>query len=285
MTTIARVSARERSPIRTALLAFILIAAELAIFFFGSPYFAVFPTNKNPVYGAALVLFFGLAALVLHRLSGRELQTQLAYALFIAAAANLVLIIGPFNAFITANDPVRQVMQDKLAQFASIVPVILILTGLSRHNMGWIFLQRGRVKRWLLFGSVSFAVWAILAIIVAMAGGITTQALWRAAPYVLVFVAANSVMEELWFRAIFLRPYSMALGGVGAVLVTSAIFAVTHVNATYIEAGMGLVFGVVVLMLGLVTAWCMRWADSLWGAVLFHMGADLMIILPILNSL
>jgi membrane protease YdiL (CAAX protease family) len=39
-----------------------------------------------------------------------------------------------------------------------------------------------------------------------------------------------------------------------------------------------------VIGLGLVLAWAMRWADSLWGSVLFHMGLDLLIILPVVQS-
>jgi hypothetical protein len=51
----------------------------------------------------------------------------------------LVLAIGPFNFLVTAPDEsVRQAVQDKLAQFLSVVPVILILTWGERRPLGWI---------------------------------------------------------------------------------------------------------------------------------------------------
>ena len=44
-------------------------------------------------------------------------------------------------------------------------------------------------------------------------------------------------------------------------------------------------FGLLVIGLGLALAWASRWADSLWGAVLLHVGMDLLILLPVAQSL
>jgi hypothetical protein len=34
----------------------------------------------------------------------------------------------------------------------------------------------------------------------------------------------------------------------------------------------------------MTTAWVMRWASALWGAVLLHMGMDFLIIIQIVES-
>jgi membrane protease YdiL (CAAX protease family) len=92
-------------------------------------------------------------------------------------------------------------------------------------------------------------------------------------------------MEELWFRAIFLKRYEKVIGRFAAILVTAVPFGASHVSATYEFPGGGVVFGVVVFILGVVGAYAMLKDDSLLGPVLFHAGYDLMIIVPVLNSM
>jgi membrane protease YdiL (CAAX protease family) len=67
--------------------------------------------------------------------------------------------------------------------------------------------------------------------------------------------------------------------------VTAIPFGASHVNATYEFPGGGVVYGVVVFILGVVGAYAMLKDDSLLGPVLFHAGYDLMIIVPVLNSM
>ena len=118
-----------------------------------------------------------------------------------------------------------------------------------------------------------------------LSSGMSVNDLLAAAPWIMTFVVANAIMEELWFRGVFLRPYEVGIGWTGAVVVTALTFGVSHMNVTYFESAVGLVFGLGVIGLGLLLAWAMRWGDSLWGAVLFHMGMDLLIILPIVQSI
>jgi len=67
-------------------------------------------------------------------------------------------------------------------------------------------------------------------------------------------------------------------------VITSLVFGASHVNATYEFAGGGVVFGIVVFVLGVVGAYSMLKTDGLLGPVLFHAGYDLVIIVPVLNS-
>ena len=284
MNTPALVPTETRPVIRAALFLLLLAGGQL-IFVFGSPYFTVFPTNDNVLFSAALVAAFGLLALVLRQRPSLSHYAPPVYALFVAAAANLALVIGPFNHFLSATEPYRVMAEDKIAQFLSIVPVLVILSWLAQRDLGWIYLQRGRPRRWLPFGLVSLAVCAVVMVAMLLWAGMSAGDLLAAAPYILAFVTANAIMEELWFRGVFLRSYETTIGWTGAMVVTALAFGVSHMNATYFESAVGLVFGLGVIGLGVLMAWAMRWGNSLWGSVLFHMGMDLLIILPIVQSL
>mgnify|MGYP001440919160 CR=1 FL=1 len=269
---------------RAALFVLLLLGGQL-IFVFGSPYFSVFPTNDNVLYSAALVAAFGLLALVFRQRPSLAHYAPPFYALFVAAAANLALVLGPLNRFLTAGEPFRLMAQDKIVQFLTVVPVLVLLAWLARRDLGWLYVQRGQPRRWLPFGLVSLAVCAVVMVAILLWSGMTAGQLLAASPWILVFVAANAVMEELWFRGVFLRSYEAAIGWPGTMMVTALAYGVSHMNATYFESAAGLVFGLGVIGLGLILAWAMRWGQSLWGAALFHMGMDLLIILPIVQSI
>jgi membrane protease YdiL (CAAX protease family) len=260
------------------------LAGGLSIFVFGSPFFDIFPTNDSVPYGLALVALFGAISFALGLRPSLTLYSSCVYALFVAAVANLILTIGPFNWLITSSETYQEFAQDKLAQFLAVVPVILLLTWVRRRPLASIYLQVGRPRRWVGLGLPWLALGTLGIIGIAYAYDIDAETFLAAVPWILVFVALNATMEELWFRAIFLRPYSTAMGSGLAILVTALIFGIAHVNAEYMSPGEVWAFGIGVFIIGLVAAWAMRWANSLWGSVLFHMGIDLLIIIQIAES-
>lgn len=275
---------RTPSALVTAGVIVFTLAGGLSIFLFGSPFFDIYPTNNNALYGSILAALFGAITLVSGRRSSLTIYSSVAYALFVAAAANLSLTIGPFNWLITSSDTYLEIAQDKLAQFLAIVPVILLLTWARGRSWNTIYLQMGRPRRWIGFGLPWLVVGMLGVVGIAYAYDIDPETLLAAAPWIFMFVALNATMEELWFRAIFLRPYSEAMGSRWTILVTALVFGVTHVNAEYMSATEMWAFGAVVFLIGLATAWVMRWANALWGAVLFHMGMNLLIIIQIAES-
>lgn len=269
---------------RLGLAAFALLAGG-AIFVLGSPYFELTAWNDNPLYNGLLVAGLGLLTWLLRRRPALESLQLCSQALFVAAAAMFVLVVGPFNWLVTVEDEsLKHAVLDKLAQFLAVVPVILLFMWATRRPWGWIYLQRGRPGRWLPLGISALIIGAGIVATVAIADGVTLAALLAAAPWVLVFASLNATMEELWFRGIFLKPYSVGMGGRLAVVVTSIIFGAAHVGATYISAGEQLFFALLVAGLGILLALAMRWGDSLWGAVLFHIALDLVVVLELVES-
>jgi membrane protease YdiL (CAAX protease family) len=273
-----------RGWLRAGLAAFALVGGG-AIFVVGSPYFELTPWNDNPVYNGVVAAGFGTLTLLSRRRPSLVSLRACSEALFVAATAMLVLVIGPFNWLVTLSDEsYRHALQDKLAQFLAIVPVILLFTWLARRPWGWIYLQMGRPRRWLTLGLSTLVVGATVIAAVAIASGRTASAVLEAAPWIVAFAALNAVMEELWFRGIFLRAYTAEMGAGLAILVTAIIFGAAHVGATYVSAGEQLVFASLVVGLGVVLAVAMRWGDSLWGAVLVHITLDLVVVFELVDS-
>ena len=262
----------------------VLLLAGLAVFVLGSPYYDVFATNRNQAYIGALAVFFLLASLGLKRSRTLARYAPAAYGLFIASAATLFLNTGLLELRRGVLTPMQDLALDKLSQFLHVVPVVLVLSLFARRELKSLYLARGKLKPGLVFGGVSFVLWGILAYLLQSGAGGFGPVNATNALLALVWVFANSTMEELWFRAIFLGPYEKLVGRFAAILVTSIIFGASHVNATYEFPGGDIVFGVVVFVLGLAGAYSIYKTDSLIGAVLFHAGYDLTIIVPVLNS-
>jgi membrane protease YdiL (CAAX protease family) len=276
--------AKGAQAMRKLVVSICLLLAGMAVFVLGCPYYSIFPTNNNQIYYVALTAFFLVAALALKKSRSLAGYAPPAYALFIASAALLFLSTGVLNIRVPTTGPVQEIALDKLSQFLHVVPLILALTLISGDNLKSIFIARGNLKAGLIFGGVSFLIWAVLAYLVQAGASGFPALTGRTILYVLLFVFANSIMEELWFRGIFLKRYQAVAGRLAAILITAIPFGASHVNATYEFPGGGIVFGLVVFVLGVVGAYAMLKDDSLLGPVLFHAGYDLMIIVPILNS-
>lgn len=263
----------------------LLFVAGCTVFVIGSPYYRVFPTNWNQTFYLGLTVFFLALTMILSRSEALSRFRPAAYSFLIASFSLVVLKAGIFNLSINRGNPLQEIALDKFSQFLHIVPVIIGLTLLARKKLGTIFLQTGQLKAGLTFGIISFLAWSAIAYVINRTNTDFLAALFKGLPWLLLFIFANSIMEELWFRGIFLNNFASLIGKTGAIIVTSLVFGLSHINATYAFPGGGLVFGVVVLILGVVGAYAMQKDDSLIGPVLFHAGYDLLIIVPVLNSL
>jgi len=231
------------------------------------------------------VLFFLIVSAALKRSRSLSRYWPGAYSLCIASAALLFLSTGILNLQRDTMAPLQFIAMDKLSQFLHVVPVIVGLTLLAKEDLESIFIARGKLRQGLAFGLVSFVAFGAIALVMQLNSSGFFSSLLAAMPWLLLFVFANAIMEELWFRAIFLRKYEVMIGRNAAIIVTAVVFGASHVNATYDFPGGGFVFGLVVFVLGLVGARSMLKDDGLIGPVLFHAGYDLLVIVPILNSL
>jgi len=97
--------------------------------------------------------------------------------------------------------------------------------------------------------------------------------------WILIFVFSNAFMEELLFRGIFLKQLNKFLKPMCTIILTSIVFAASHLQVSYTPDV--LFFAAMVLILGLIWGILMHYTKSIIASLLFHAGADLLIILPI----
>ncbi len=259
----------------------LFLAGGLMLFLLGNNCNSLFPTNRSAPYKWDLALLFLALAVGLRRSERLRKYWEVAFALSVGSFANalnwsqgnwLARLLPP------QASTAQEIAVDKVSQCIPVVLAILLLTLLAGDDLGSIFLKKGNLRWGLRFGLISFGIFVAIfaAIAVLQAGAPSSQGLTAtgvpladivaAIPWILVFIFANSLMEELWFRGIFLRRLSPLLG------------------ATYISAIEMVVFPVIVFVLGVVNGFVMLKTDSIWGSVLFHAGYDLMIIIPVLAS-
>jgi membrane protease YdiL (CAAX protease family) len=290
---------REPSKIQRASTFVLYLAGGLLVFLFGSNTYNLFPTNKNAVYEWVLTLALLLLAVFIRESRRLQQYWKVTLALFIASFANaLNLLLGNWLAYFLppAASEAQFIAIDKLSQSIPVVASLVLLTLLFGDNLGSIFLKKGILKQGLSFGLISFgvaaAIFAVIAVLQAnapasqglAATGVSLQTLLDALPWILVFIFANSLMEELWFRGISIGRLSPILGTAAAVLVTALVFGSMHLGATYITPAQMILFPLIAFALGLVNGYVMLKTGSIWGSVLFHAGYDLFVIIPILAS-
>lgn len=147
-----------------------------------------------------------------------------------------------------------------------------------------VYVTGGRVTRGLTVGGALFVGIVVLGTVRPGGEGMTA-ALAEHWPFVGVFVFANALMEEFLFRGLFLKWLSEGVGSVLAVLASSLVFAVAHLQVAYTSPEELVGFVVVVFGLGVLWAMLALWTRSLLAPVLFHAGADVVMIGEIFESL
>jgi membrane protease YdiL (CAAX protease family) len=170
----------------------------------------------------------------------------------------------------------------KFLQASLIVIGILAVAKLSRQDLASLYIRKGRLILGLSVGSITAVTLLILTMLQPAVRALGSARLMSLAPWILLFVVSNAFMEELLFRGLFLGRYEPLIGKWLAILSTALAFTLAHMQVTYAPNLWG--FLLVTLGLSIAWGWLMQKTGSLWGSVLFHAGADLLIILPIFSS-
>lgn len=270
------------------------LVAGIALFGLGNNWMRWLPTHSSTLYKVLLPLLFLLGAWLLRDKSIRLILLIF----FVAAAANLGnWLLGNWLAvFVSPDSPAQDLAVDKLSQMVPVVLIILLLTLLTGRDLSSLYWRWGDWRTGLVFGLGALAVCAVgFGVIIYFqvdsttaqgltAGGFLPESIISALPWIAIFVAANALMEELWFCGLFLEPLTTYLGSRAAIILTSLIFALIHAGATYVTTAERLIFPFLVFGLGMIGAYMMHKTRSLLGPVLFHAGYDLLVILPVLAT-
>jgi membrane protease YdiL (CAAX protease family) len=177
----------------------------------------------------------------------------------------------------------------KLANALLVIIGVLATTIVAGQSLGSLHIQKGRLLLGLGLGLLGFAAFVGITFVpggpffaaASTAGGL--EKLLPLAPWLAVFVFANAFMEELLFRGLLLGRYEALVGKWGALFATTIPFALAHMQVNYTAQIWG--FVAFVFVLGFLWALLMQRSKSIWGSVLFHAGADVAIILPIMQAM
>jgi hypothetical protein len=265
---------------RKVLISIALLLCGALVFVFGTNWYSVFPTNDSQAYRVILAAIFLGAALILRRKESSEQYSQIAYAFFIAIVAFFMtsLTVGIRDSLMSSLsvpvDTPRFIAFSKVFESLLVVSVILILTALWRNNLGFLYIKKGRLGLGLFVGLCLLTINTATGIVTGATLGQASDVLMARLPWALLFSLANGLMEELWFRGLFLRRFASLVGVPGSILVTSVVFTVTHAAATYMNPSEAILFQAIIFPMALLFGYLMHKTDSIWGSVLFHAGSD-----------
>lgn len=259
-------------------IAFILVFAVMLIVCM--TLFTPIPGNIRLILRIIFLVIFFVAWRMFHARGLTDLK-NLAFAFM---ALNLAfLIVTPFTAefWHLKPDTSRGFALVKLSDSAIVSAVLIISFIIGGYKLKSIYLAQGRLIPGLLIGAIVFVIFGYLAINNPQAkmgpGFISKNYIW-----ILIFVFANSFMEELLFRGIFLERLNCYFKPVWSILLTSFCFAAPHLTVNY--SPNVLFFSLIVFILGMMCGYAMQYTRSIIAPVLIHAGADLMIIVPVFAS-
>jgi membrane protease YdiL (CAAX protease family) len=270
----------------------VLLVCSLAVFVLGSNYVQLFPTNGNLLYAASLTGIFLVAALLFKRSANFAKYWLIAYAFFIASTVNLVSVLfsGYNTAFVhlfgvwTGENTIMALA--KMYETLLIVIPIIALTLVSGADLGSLFLKVGNQNaKWGLGIGGLVLVNFFTSVLIFFGTGYELPKLGSAIIWGFVFSICNAFSEELWIRGLFLKKMSTIIGIAGSVLLTSTTFAVLHMTSVaYLPSIAVPVFLINTFTLGLACGILMMKTDSIWGAYLIHMAADVFLFIATLAA-
>lgn len=246
-------------------------------------YVSFIPQNTRTILKAGMAAISLAAWLVLSRSERLRQYRQIALSFF---AVSLGVLLArywgsiPINLLGFSVTTVQGVAMAKFGEVLSIVLPILVLHFATGGDMNGLFLKGGNLKLGFIAGIIGFAAFVGIGLLQAIGSGLRWTTVAAALPWILIFIFANAFMEELWFRALFLKKLEPLVGARTALIITSLVFAGVHISSTYVIDI--LMFMVLLMALALLWGWLMRKSNSIWGPVLIHAGGDILVILGFL---
>ena len=234
----------------------------------------------------AVGVLFLVAAVTAYQFKKSKEYWLVFFACFTAAVAVLMgrgfSDYGPKMLYIAAGTP-KGIAIAKLSESVIVLFFVLLLTIMVRSDLASIYLGRGETRRAFAIGGVAFAVLLIVGIVQALVQGAGVVRLAKWLPWILVFALANGFMEELLFRGLFLRRLEPLVGFGAANVLTALAFAVSPMKIGFVSNVFA--FAGITFVLGLVWGYVIQKTDTLWGAALFHAGADVLIIVGVFGAM
>jgi membrane protease YdiL (CAAX protease family) len=282
-----KLSARELG--KRIILALLFVAMGALIYIVFSPLRPLLDGRFDYIGRIVLISLLLVVTLIIRKSNTLQKYEQVSKGLLIMIiAVSLDWVFGVYlieNLGVNINTPAGFTLQ-KLNECVVVVSVVIAFTLMSGGSLGSIYIQKGKLKLGLMIGLITF--------FIAAAGSIPVAALFNARnltlariipwiPWLLIFVLANALMEEILTRGLFLRKLEPFFGKFLSNLLIAFVFTTLHIGVTY-PANQYL-FLAILTPVALAWGYIMQKTDSIWGSVLFHAGMDIPIILGIFSNL
>jgi membrane protease YdiL (CAAX protease family) len=261
----------------------LFLICGLSIFLFGVDYFTISPTNTSALYKVGLSALFLVATLLLWRSERYKAYWPAAFAFFAASLTNVtswyfVASLQRWVLNLLHLSPLLPpgVAVGKWCDALVRVATILILVKLAGDDLGSVYIKKTNLRWSIIIGVLAVIHYTAASIIVAVARGASIMDFAPNIPWALAFGLANGFWEELWCRGLFLKRLQPVLGAGATLWLTSLLFGMMHLGATYMTSlPQTLVFVLVTLTLGFAFGLVMQKTDSIWGAAWWHASVDL----------
>jgi membrane protease YdiL (CAAX protease family) len=282
--------AKQNSPVHRVGLFLLFLALGFLLFLVFSHFRPLVPENAELPARIALILVLLGSSLLLRRSDRLRKYWPVIFAFFIASFAQALdyYLSGwlPGLLGLDTESPAG-IAVDKLESTILIVITTLVLIRLSENSMGSIYLQKGNLKLGLIIGLAVFIVVAALSIPWAQwqyrVGDLSLQRVLHWIPWILLFVLANSINEELLFRGLFLQKLEPFLGVFPANLCMAIPFAMLHIGIDYSQNTLLLL--ALLLPLGLLLGSVMQKTRSMLAPWLIHASVDIAVALSLFSQL
>ncbi len=206
------------------------------------------------------------------------LETSLAFWAIITGVLAASLIGNSFIEWLgISSDDARGYAIAKISEVLPIILLILLVVLLRGRKFKELYLYGGRV--WLsLLGGLAVSV-VLFGYFISQGGwqvfeGNNLVALLPTIGWISIFSIFNAVMEELWFRGLFLSRFEAMLGRRWAFWLTALLFGLLHAFGAFTGTLGSLLLTVFTLLMGLAFGFIVQRTKSIWGAVLGHFFAD-----------
>jgi membrane protease YdiL (CAAX protease family) len=204
--------------------------------------------------------------------------------LFASFSASLVFFLQkPWTSGTIVENIVFNIL---ISTLITVIPIIL-LTKISKNDISSLYLQKGNLRLGLIIGLITFSIFLIIGLPTAVYifGGqiIPLDRLINLLPWILIFIFLNGIREEILFRGLFLKKYETFLGVDTSNLLQAIIFSLAHLS-TQLTPFL-FIYLILTFFLGFAFGAVTQKTDSLFGAILFHAGADIPVIIAVFSVL
>jgi membrane protease YdiL (CAAX protease family) len=281
---------KQRQQMQRLGLFFLVLLFGLLISLVFSHFRPLLPKEIDIPSRIALILAFLVAALLLRRSNRFNKYWLVLFAFFIASFAQaLDYYFSGWSLGLLGLDikTPAGIVADKLESTFLIVVPIILLTKASGGSLGSIYLQKGKLRLGLIIGCVVFL--AVVAISIPWAkwqyqtGDLSLERVIPWIPWILLFVLANGINEELLFRGLFLRKLEPFLGKFPSNLCMAIPFTMLHIGVDYTQNTLMLL--AFLLPLGLALGYIMQKTNSIVGSWLIHASVDISVVLALFSTL